>query len=341
MKLLILGGTVFLGRHLVELAVQKGHQVTLFNRGLHNPDLFAPDQFSQVEKLHGDRDGCLDILARRSWDAVIDPSGYLPRVVRLSTELLARTVPHYTFISTISVYAAPYFANMDETAPLAEIEDVTTEQITSVTYGPLKALCEQVVRKAYSADALIIRPGLIVGPHDPSDRFTYWPARFLRGGRILAPGSPQRPIQFIDVRDLAKWILSMVEERKTGVYNVTGPEQPISFIDFLSVCQRLINSAASLEWVDEQFLLDNGVVPYTEMPLWLPEAESALEQISIDRALKASLSFSPLEKTIGDTLDWDSSRPPDVPRKNGMRPDREEELIRAYQIYQRRFIHGK
>ena len=199
MKLLILGGTVFLGRHLVEAAQARGHQLTLFNRGQHNPELFAG-----VEKLRGDRSGDLSALRGRRWDAVIDTCGYIPRIVRASAELLADAVDHYTFVSSLSVYADTSRPGIDESAPVGQLADETVEDITGETYGPLKALCEQAAGRALPGRVLTVRPGLIVGPHDPTDRFTYWPVRVARGGALLAPGRPERRVAFVDVRDLAE-----------------------------------------------------------------------------------------------------------------------------------------
>ena len=189
MNLLILGGTVFLGRHLVEAALARGHAVTLFNRGQHNPDLFP-----EVERLRGDRDGDLQALEGRRWDAVVDTCGYVPRVVRASAEMLAPNVDHYTFISSISVYADTSKPGIDEQAPVGTLDDPTTEEVTGESYGPLKALCEQAAEAAMPGRVLNIRPGLIVGPHDPTDRFTYWVRRVAEGGEVLAPGNPHAPV---------------------------------------------------------------------------------------------------------------------------------------------------
>jgi 2'-hydroxyisoflavone reductase len=221
MEILVIGGTVFLGRALVEAALEKDHRVTLFNRGKSNPECFP-----EVEKLLGDREIDLSILEGRSWDVVVDTCGYVPRVVRKSAELLADAVEHYTFISTVSVYADLSTPHNDEHAAVGKIEDETIEKVTGETYGPLKALCEQAVMKAMPDRVLVVRPGLIVGPHDPSDRFTYWVQRVSRGGEVLAPKPASMPVEFIDVRDLAEWILRMVEIRETGIYNAVGPGQP-------------------------------------------------------------------------------------------------------------------
>src|SRR5512136_1410936 len=219
MNLLIIGGTRFVGRHLVEYALARGHTLTLFNRGQSNPDLFP-----RVEQLHGDRAADLSLLQDRSWDAVIDTCGYVPRIVRLSAQTLAGRTDRYVFISTVSVYAQDNPRGMDENAPLAALKDETIEEITSETYGGLKALCEKAVEAVYPNRALIIRPGLIVGPYDPTDRFTYWPWRTAQGGEVLAPGNPDQPQQIIDARDMARWIVQMVEAKRTGVFNAVGAD---------------------------------------------------------------------------------------------------------------------
>src|SRR5262249_55921530 len=244
MKLLILGGTIFLGRYLVEAALAAGHDVTLFNRGQHNPELYP-----EVEKLRGDRDGGLAALRGRRWDAVVDTSGYLPRVARASAELLADAVDHYTFISSISVY--PHFRSLgtDESAPVDTLDDPNIEEVTGETYGPLKALCEQAAEQALPGRTLVIRPGLIVGPHDYSDRFTYWVRRVAQGGEVLAPERPDWHTQIIDVRDLAEWTLRMAERRLVGVYNATGPAYDLSFGQLLDTCRAVSGSDARFTWV--------------------------------------------------------------------------------------------
>jgi 2'-hydroxyisoflavone reductase len=326
MNLLILGGTVFLGRHLVEAALRRGHAVTLFNRGRRNPDLF-PD----VEKLRGDRDGDLEALRGRGWDAVIDPSGYVPRIVRASAELLAAAVGHYTFISSLSVYADPLDPETDEGGRLSVLPAGLegTEEITGESYGALKVQCEQAAEAALPGRALVIRPGLIVGPHDPSDRFTYWPARVARGGEVLAPGDPARLVQFIDARDLAEWMLRLVEAETTGTFNATGPASRLTMGALLATCRAVAGSDATFTWAPEAVLLEHKVAPYTEMPLWVPESEAGFDQFSIARALQAGLTFRPLETTIRDTLAWDATRPPDTERRNGLKPEREAVLLAA------------
>ncbi len=245
MKLLILGGTEFVGRHLVEAALERGHEVTLFNRGQTNPDLF-PD----LEKLRGERDGNLEALKGGRWDAVMDTSGYAPRVVHASASLLAEAAAHYTFISSVSVYADMSEIGLNEESALGELEDKTVEEITDKTYGPLKALCEQVVQNAFPERSLILRPGLIVGPHDPTDRFTYWPWRVAQGGEVVAPGDPNARTQIIDARDLAEWSIRLVEAGQTGIYNAVGPDRPLTLRSALVTAKALTASDAAFTWVD-------------------------------------------------------------------------------------------
>lgn len=326
MKLLILGGTVFLGRHIVESALQRGHEITLFTRGERNPDLFPG-----VEKLRGNRDGNLAPLEGRRWDAVIDTSGYVPRVVRASAELLKDAVAHYTFISSISVYAGFETPGMDETAPVGTLADKGVEEITGETYGPLKALCERAVEEVRPGRALIIRPGLIVGPHDPTDRFTYWPRRVARGGEVLAPDRPDRATQIIDARDLAAWIVRMVEAGATGVYNATGPAERLMMGHLLDACNAAGGGSATFTWIPEQFLLDAGIGPWIELPLWVPASEGVgFDSVSITRALAAGLTFRPLEETVRDTLAWDAARPADLQRRAGLDPEKEQETLRRW-----------
>jgi len=332
MRLLILGGTVFLGRHLVNAARARGHAVTLFNRGRSRPDLF-PD----VERLTGDRDGDLAALAGRTWDAVIDTSGYVPRIVRKSAERLRDAVGHYTFVSSISVYADGAALGADESAPAGTLEDPTVEAITGETYGPLKALCEAAVVESLGDRAFIVRPGLLVGPFDPSGRFTYWVTRIADGGDVLAPGDPRMQVQFIDARDGAEWMVRCAEAGVTGVQNMTGPRETLTMEGFLEAARDVLNPGARFEWVAEQFLLDRGVAPWTEVPLWIPSSDRGVLAVSIERALASGLAFRPLASTLRDTLAW--RRSPDANRaapervtagprpQIGLAPDRERALI--------------
>lgn len=326
MRLLILGGTVFLGRHAVESARRRGHEVTIFTRGQRNPDLF-PD----VERLRGDRDGGLEALRGRRWDAVLDTSGYVPRVVGASAGLLADRVGHYTFISTISVYADASVPGITEASPVGTLADESVETVGGETYGPLKALCESAVERALPGRALVIRPGLIVGPHDPTDRFTYWPRRVARGGEVLAPAPPDRPVQFIDARDLADWAIRMAEERRIGTFNATGPDTPLTMGQFLDAARDASGSDARVTWVAGQFLLDHGATPWIEVPLWTGEGEGGgLLAVDCRKAFAAGLTFRPLADTIRDTIAWDAARPADTERRAGLAPEKEAELLQAW-----------
>ncbi|HXG24097.1 MAG TPA: SDR family oxidoreductase [Chthonomonadales bacterium] len=334
MKLLVLGGTIFLGRHLVDAALARGHEVTLFNRGRSNPELF-PD----VEKLHGDRDGGLDALRGRAWDAVIDTCGYVPRIVRASAELLADSVGHYTFISSISVYADFRTRGIDEMAPIGTLDDPATEEVTGETYGPLKALCEQAAEEAMPGRVLNIRPGLIVGPHDLSERFTYWVRRIARGGDVLAPGPPEGLVQFIDARDLAEWTLNMIESCHVGVYNATGPDYPLTMGRLLGACREVIGSDARLIWVNGKFLLERGVKPWSDLPVWVPQDDPAyagFASINCSKAIKSGLAFRPLEETIRDTLAWaneHSASSKSGPALPALPPEREAEMLRVWKQF--------
>lgn len=332
MRLLVLGGTLFLGRALVEAALGRGHEVTLFNRGRR-----SEVRFPGVETLRGDRDGGLDALRARSWDAVVDTSGYVPRLVRDSAELLASSVERYVFISSISVFAE-FSRPVDESTPLKTMPDETVEDVTGATYGPLKALCEQAVRKALPGRSLIVRPGLIVGPHDPTIRFSYWTARVARGGEVLAPGDPATPVQLIDVRDLAEWIMTMVEAKATGEFNVAGPDYPLTMGALLETCRAASGGDARFIWVDEAFLTERGVLPWTHLPLWMPdsaESHRCFHRVPSDDAVAAGLTFRPLEQTVRDTLAWqEASGGEPVPDKPGvpmpdlsLRPEREAKLL--------------
>lgn len=335
MDILIIGGTRFLGRALVEAALPRGHHLTLFNRGRSNPGLFP-----EVEQLIGDRDGGLDVLKNRRWDAVIDTCGYVPRVVRQSAALLAQNTGCYAFISTLSVYANTAQPGVNEDAALAVLEDAEREDITGETYGPLKVLCEQVVQEALPQRSLIIRPGLIVGPYDVSDRFTYWPVRLARGGQVLCPGRAERGIQFIDVRDLAEWTIHLLEAGHLGIYNADGIPTAVSMGDLLRVCQQAgeayaPETPAELIWVEDEFLLSQGVAPWMEMPLWIPESDpdsAGFFAFDVSRAQAAGLTYRPLENTVGATLSWALARPGDHPWRAGISAAREAELLQAWKL---------
>ncbi|GCE46921.1 2'-hydroxyisoflavone reductase [Thermosporothrix hazakensis] len=325
MRLLILGGTKFLGRHVVDIALRRGHEVTLFNRGKTNPELF-----SQVEQIHGDRATDLHLLEGRAWDAVIDPSGYVPGVVRKTVEALASSVKHYAFISSISVYEEFVGPNADETYPVAQLKDKDTTEITEETYGPLKALCEQVVEEAFPGRAAIIRPGLIVGPWDPSNRFTYWPVRIAQGGEVLVPAK-QQAVQIIDVRDLAAWTLDLVEQGKAGTYNATGPDYALTLQTVVETCKAVTGSDARFTPVSEEFLEQHEVLPWVGLPLWIPgDAGNWFQQVNIQRALDAGLRFRPLEETVRDTLAWAKEYPADPEKVRSLKPEQEQAVLQAW-----------
>ena len=328
MKILLLGGPKFLGRYLIEAALARGHTVTLFNRGQTHPDLYP-----EVEKLRGNRDGDLDALRGRQWDTVIDTCGYAPRVVRASAGLLADGVSHYTFISSLSVYSETRQPGMDEGGPLGRLNDESVEQITGETYGPLKVLCERAVEQALPGRALHVRAGLIVGPHDSTDRFTYWPHRIARGGEALLPGRPDYGVQFVDVRDLADWVVRMSEQRASGAFNAAGPDYTLTMAQLFETCREVSGSDARPTWVAEEFLLEAKVAPWTEMPLWIPDSDPdsvGFSTFNCRKAIAAGLAFRPLAETVGDTLAWDATRPADHPWRAGLEPEREAELLQAW-----------
>lgn len=324
MHFLVIGGTIFLGRHLVPAALARGHAVTLFNRGQHNPDLF-PD----VEVLRGDRNGDLAALDGRRWDAVVDTCGYVPRQVRRMTDALAGRVGHYTFVSSISVYADEGTPHLDESAAVGTLADPTVERVDGETYGPLKALCEQAAEAGMPGRALVVRPGLIVGPWDPSDRFTYWPVRVARGGAFAAPAGPDLPVQVIDVRDLAEWTVRQVEAGATGTFNAAGPAAPLTMGAVLDTCRAVAGADARPVWIPEAVLAAHGVGAYVEMPLWVPAAAAGLSTVDVGKAVAAGLTFRPLADTVRDTLDWSRTWPADRPLRAGLSAEREAALLAA------------
>lgn len=327
MRLLILGGTGFLGRYLTTSAVARGHDVSLFHRGKTNPDLFP-----ELEHLYGERDGNLAALKGRYWDAVIDTSGYLPRVVRASADLLADVVEHYTFISTMMVYAGiyePQVGLLDESATLLKLDDPTSEQLTEQSYGPLKALCEQVVEEIFPGRSLSIRPCIIVGPHDPTDRFAYWVNRIAAGGNVVALGSPTRSIQWIDVRDLAEWTLQMIEGRTAGVYNATSPR--IMFGEVLTAMDSVSQAGASINWVDEHFLREANIIPENQIPyrfpFWTPPTLPGFFTINGAKAATQGLTLRPLTMTVQDTLEWIRTNPPEFGRLRRLTSEEERQIL--------------
>lgn len=326
MKLLIIGGTRFVGRHLVDAALARGHQVSLFTRGQSNPDLFP-----QAEHLNGDRGVDLSALDGKRWDAVVDTCGYVPRVVMMAAEKLRDAVERYCFISTISVYNDPVQAGADEDAPLKTLTDETTEEVTGETYGGLKVLCEQVAEAAMPGRVLTVRPGMIVGPYDPTDRFPYWTDRLAAGGEVLVPGKPERRVQMIDARDMGMWIVKMLEAGKTGFYNATGPDYPLTWAEWMAACQQEGSPDSSLTWVSDEFIQANqsqeagtGITP---PPFWVPEPYDGLFAVSVDRATGEGLTFRPLTETVRDTQDWFATLPADHKRQAGPSREQEAELL--------------
>lgn len=313
MKLLILGGTRFLGRHVVTAAKARGHEVTVFNRGN-----YSSEDLGAVESISGDRHTELHKLQGRSWDAVVDTSGHLPRAVRAAAEVLFDEVARYVFVSSQNAYRDVSVGGIEESYPLRTLTSEQVEHANSIDtsgqpsyaefYGGLKALCEQAAEEVMPDRVLILRPGLIVGPDDYTDRFTYWPVRVARGGEVLAPGPPDRFIQFIDVRDLAEWTISMIERKATGAYNTHGVPNSLTMQGLLDECKTITGSDAQFTWATEEFLLQEKVAAWSELPLWLPEEAAphlkGFMFISPAKAIAAGLKLRPLSQTITDTLTW-------------------------------------
>jgi len=336
MKLLILGGTRFFGRHLVTAAHARDHEVTLFNRGN-----YSTEGLACVETIQGDRHTELAKLQGRRWDAVVDTSGHLPRAVSAAAELLSDAVDRYVFISSQNAYAHVSVRGVDETFPRAALTSEQLDRANAIDtsgqpsyaelYGGLKALCEEVVEEVMPDRTLIIRPGLIVGPYDYTDRFTYWVVRVARGGEVLAPGRPDRFVQFIDVRDLAEWTIRMVEQKASGAYNAHGLPGKFTMLKVLEECKLVSNSNASFTWASEEFLLREQVAPWSNLPLWLPEEAAphlrGFMFINPHKAIAAGLSFRSLSETIGDTLTWHQTNHASEELKAGLDRDKEQALL--------------
>jgi 2'-hydroxyisoflavone reductase len=306
MDLLVLGGTQFLGRHVVGAALERGASVTVFHRGQTNPGLFDG---TGVTEVLGDRDGGLDVLGGRSWDAVVDTCGYVPRVVRDAATALAERVGHYTFVSSVSVYADMATA-IDEGSPTGTLEDPTTESVDNTTYGPLKVRCEEAAQEVLPGRVLVVRPGLIVGPFDPTDRFTYWPVRMASGGAVVAPDRKAAPVQIIDGRDLAAWMVDLAARQVAGTFNAVGPNEPLTLAAMLDACRAATGSDAEVTWVDEQVLLDAGVTPWSGLPCWLPASagHDGMQRVSTEKAAASGLTHRSVETIAADTLAWHRTR---------------------------------
>ena len=328
LNLLILGGTGFIGPHQVEYAIKRGHKVTLFNRGRTNPGLFP-----EAEKLEGDRDGKLDALKGRKWDAVIDNSGFVPRHVRDSVQLLRPNVGRYLFVSTLSVFADFSKPGLDESAPTAPLTEAGSEDYRK-HYGPLKALCEEEVRKGFGDKGTIVRPGLIVGPGDTTDRFTYWPVRIAKGGEVLAPGDPTDPVLIIDARDLCQWCVRLVEDDVGGTYNAVGPSSQLSMAEMLYGIRSVTSAPTKFTWVPTDFLEAQKVRPWADMPAWFPPKGpmAGFGYFSRERGIAKGLTFRPLADTAADTLAWFNTLPAERRAKlnAGIAPDREAAVLAAF-----------
>ncbi len=336
LRILILGGTGFTGPHQIRYALSRGHQITTFNRGRTHPG----ETPKEVEQLIGDRNGKLDALKGRTWDVVIDNPTTLPVWVRDAAQILKGNVDRYVFISTISVYADTSKQNMDENAPLAKYTGADAMKETSATmrannfalYGPLKAYSEAEVEKWFPGKSLLIRPGYIVGPGDESDRFTYWPVRVERGGEVLAPGTPNDPVQIIDARDLAEWTIRMVEQGTTGAFNAVGPKSRLGIGRMLDDIKKTTNSDARFTWVDDKFLTDQKLID--EFPIWTSPhgQEIGYSTMNISKAVSHGLTFRPLPETVRATLEWFRKQPVErqLKMRAGIKAQREAEVLAAW-----------
>ncbi|MCU0650308.1 MAG: NAD-dependent epimerase/dehydratase family protein [Gemmatimonadaceae bacterium] len=334
LRILILGGTGFIGPHQVRYALARGHQVTIFNRGKTNPGLFD----SRVEQLIGDRNApaaeAYKSLAQRSWDVVIDNPSSLPKWVREASAVLAPRCDHYVFISTISVFSTYDRIGIAEDGPLHTPGDPNATAVTGPTYGPLKVRCEQEAMSAWGKKATIVRPGLIVGPGDLSDRFSYWPVRIEKGGDVLAPGTPDDPVQYVDARDLSEWIIRLAEENVTGTFNATGPKTPTTISEMLYGIKAVTGGDVRFTWCPADFLEQEKVRPWSDMPVWAPPKGGMVGFSRIDcrKAWGAGLTFRPLAQTAKDTLDWYHQQPADRQEKlrAGLAAAREVEVLTAW-----------
>lgn len=334
LKILFLGGTGFLGPYTVNAAIAQGHEVTLFNRGKTNPEMF-----SSLEKIKGDRNtDDIKKLANRKWDVVIDTSAYYPRSMNMAMEVLKDNIGQYLFVSTISVYSDWSKPGMDESTPVGTLDDPTVEEVNRQTYGPLKALCEQAAEKHMPGKVCTIRPGLIVGPRDKTDRFTYWPVRIKKGGDVLAPGDGSDFIQYIDVRDLAEWMVHCVENNINGIFNAQTNGSDIIMKQLLDTCVKIINPSANLVWVDRAFLEEQQVAPWQEMPVWLP-AEGDYAGSGMMSSVKAyanGLKERPIEVVVKDCHDWFTTLPAErqADLKWGIKPEKEANVLNAWKAAQ-------
>lgn len=330
LKILVLGGTGFLGPHTVQYAIDRGHEVTLFNRGRSKENLFP-----QLEKLVGNRDPEIDAglsaLEGRQWDCVIDTSSYVPRIAGASAELLKDQCEQYLMISTISVYSGFSQVGMNETAPVGTLEDPTVETVDGATYGPLKAYSEQAVTQHFGNRSTILRPGLIVGPRDRTDRYTYWPVRASMGGDMLCPGNGSDLIQYIDVRDLAEFIVHCLEQKTMGTYNTISDSKAETMQDLVNTCVEVSGAETNPVWADTDFLTEQGVRPWADMPVWVPNAGemAGLSQIDVSRAFAAGMTIRDRKETALDTLNWFKTLPEERQKtlRAGIKLEREQEVL--------------
>jgi 2'-hydroxyisoflavone reductase len=339
LRILILGGTRFLGPALVDYAMARGHTITLFNRGRSNPGLFPT-----AEKLLGDRDaadGYAALGGSRTWDVVIDVPTTLPRWVTGAADALAAKTQHYMFVSTISVFRDYSQPGIDENGPLHTPGDPLARsmgQTPETQYGPLKVRSEMIAQERFGANLTIVRPGLIVGPGDLSDRFSYWPVRVEKGGEVLAPGTPDDPTQYVDVRDLGEWMIRLAEQRVFGTFNATGPAQPTTMAEMLYGIKAVTTTGARFTWVDADFLTQQQVRGWSDMPVWMPPRGGTAGFMRIDcrKAHAAGLSFRPLAETARDTLAWYHTRPAAEQERlrAGIAPDREQAVLAAWHAAQ-------
>lgn len=323
MRVLILGGTAFLGIHLTSALRDRGHEVTHFNRGRRGP---PPDG---VRSVRGDRTSAFEGLERDGFDAVVDTSGYLPGDVERAVEFFATRTERYVFVSSVSVYDSATERIVESSPMLSMPAGGPETEVTAETYGPLKAACERIVEGRFAARATILRPGLIVGPHDPTDRFTYWPLRFARGGDVLAPGEPQRPIQFVDARDVAEFAVTLLERDTPGDFNVVSQPGRFTMGRLLETCAKTAGTSSRVHWVADARLLELGVAPWTDLPLWIPPEDQTRGFFNHDvgKALAAGLAIRALDDTVADTLDWALSFRPPSTAKAGITPERERTLL--------------
>ncbi|MGZ8379608.1 MAG: NAD-dependent epimerase/dehydratase family protein [Gemmatirosa sp.] len=329
LRILILGGTGFIGPYQVQYALDRGHTVTLFNRGRTNPGLFP-----SVEKLQGDRASDLRSLEGRDWDVVLDNSATNPEWVERSAKLLAPRVKRYVFVSTRSVYSDTSRVPMTSDAPVFTRENTKVEAGRPLPYGLSKALAETEARRHFGDRALIVRPGLIVGPGDLTDRFTYWPVRIERGGEVLAPGDGTDPVQVIDARDLSEWMIRLAEQGATGTLNAVGPRNPRSFAELLHGIKAVTTSEATFTWVDTDFLATHKVRPYAEMPVWQPArgGREGFARFDLTKEIALGLTFRPLADTARDTLTFYRAQPSErqATLRAGLTPEREAEVLAAW-----------